>query len=662
MAAVGYTSGDPRKLNRAGYTKGDVVAADATGTLTPVPLGADTEVFTADSAEPEGVEWAPGGSGSGGTPSNTVVAETAYGQSAAAGSAGPYSRGDHTHGSPSLTNTPPATTLGVGQSAVLGSATAPARADHVHPVAGSGLPTTSAVGDSVAQGAATTFARSDHAHGREGFGAVTAQTSFGQASSNGAAVTVSRSDHTHGTPSAPSIPTAATTVAAETGYGASTAVGVATAYAREDHTHGSPSLGTSGTTAAAGNDARIVNAIQQTLLDGKGDLVAASAADTPARHAAGTDGQFLRANSATGTGLEWDTATAADVGADPSGTAAAAVAVHNADTTAVHGIANTANLILEGDPRLTDARVPTAHAASHEDGGTDEITVAESQVTGLSAALAGKQPLDADLTAIAALTPSNDDVVQRKAGAWTNRTPAQLKADLALTKSDVGLANVDNTSDAGKPISTATQAALDAKQPLDSDLTAIAGLTPTNDDFIQRKAGAWTNRTATQVRADVVPADSVTNTMLADMAANTIKGNNTGGAADPADLTVSQVLALLNISRDTQTWSRDGDATVTAGALRWYNRTGKTLTIHGAWVAAGTAPAGASLIVDVNKNGTTIFTTQANRPTIAAGSNGGTLATPDVTSLADGDYLTVDIDQIGSGTAGADVTVGVVVS
>jgi hypothetical protein len=39
---------------------------------------------------------------------------------------------------------------------------------------------------------------------------------------------------------------------------------------------------------------------------------------------------------------------------------------------------------------------------------------------------------------------------------------------VALTKTDVGLGNVDNTSDANKPISTATQAALDAKAPISS--------------------------------------------------------------------------------------------------------------------------------------------------------------------------------------------------
>lgn len=47
---------------------------------------------------------------------------------------------------------------------------------------------------------------------------------------------------------------------------------------------------------------------------------------------------------------------------------------------------------------------------------------------------------------------------------------------VSLVKGDVGLGNVDNTSDANKPVSTAQQAALDAKQNSDADLTAIAGI------------------------------------------------------------------------------------------------------------------------------------------------------------------------------------------
>ena len=60
-----------------------------------------------------------------------------------------------------------------------------------------------------------------------------------------------------------------------------------------------------------------------------------------------------------------------------------------------------------------------------------------------------KQPIDADLTAIAWLTPSNDDIIQRKSGAWVNRTLAQLKSDLSLN-------NVDNTSDATKNAASVT--------------------------------------------------------------------------------------------------------------------------------------------------------------------------------------------------------------
>ena len=43
------------------------------------------------------------------------------------------------------------------------------------------------------------------------------------------------------------------------------------------------------------------------ILDAKGDLITATAADTPARLAVGTNGQTLVADSSTATGLKWDT-------------------------------------------------------------------------------------------------------------------------------------------------------------------------------------------------------------------------------------------------------------------------------------------------------------------------------------------------------------------
>jgi hypothetical protein len=80
-------------------------------------------------------------------------------------------------------------------------------------------------------------------------------------------------------------------------------------------------------------------------------------------------------------------------------------------------------------------------------------------------------------------------------------------------------------------------------------------------------------------------------------------------------------------------------------------------TIIGVSAACGTAPTGASVKVDVHKNGTTIYTTQGNRPDIAVSTNAASETTPDVTAMAAGDYLTVDVDQVGSTIAGADLTV-----
>lgn len=70
-----------------------------------------------------------------------------------------------------------------------------------------------------------------------------------------------------------------------------------------------------------------------------------------------------------------------------------------------------------------------------------------------------------------------------------------------------------------------------------------------------------------------------------------------------------------------------------------------------------TAPVGASIIFDVNKNGNTIWTTQANRVAIAAGGNDGEQTSFDSPKFVSGDVFTLDIDQVGSSTAGTQVTV-----
>lgn len=69
-------------------------------------------------------------------------------------------------------------------------------------------------------------------------------------------------------------------------------------------------------------------------------------------------------------------------------------------------------------------------------------------------------------------------------------------------------------------------------------------------------------------------------------------------------------------------------------------------------------------IADVNKNGTTIYTTQANRPTLGTSNTGlwAEAAEPEIVTLEAGDILSLDIDQIattGSARVKAAILLGV---
>ena len=63
--------------------------------------------------------------------------------------------------------------------------------------------------------------------------------------------------------------------------------------------------GTTSTTATVGNDSRVTGAIQASITDAKGDIIAATAADTVARVAVGSAGDSLTPDSSAGTGVAW---------------------------------------------------------------------------------------------------------------------------------------------------------------------------------------------------------------------------------------------------------------------------------------------------------------------------------------------------------------------
>ncbi len=110
---------------------------------------------------------------------------------------------------------------------------------------------------------------------------------------------------------------------------------------------------------------------------------------------------------------------------------------------------------------------------------------------------------------------------------------------------------------------------------------------------------------------------------------------------------------------DTQEvwWSYPGLAVAsTTGVERKYF--GERAFIQSVSVAADTAGTGTGLnTIDVHKNGTTIFTDQNDRPTLAAAENYSGAAGPAVRGMAAGDFLTVDIDAVTASTAAEDITI-----
>jgi len=100
-------------------------------------------------------------------------------------------------------------------------------------------------------------------------------------------------------------------------------------------------------------------------------------------------------------------------------------------------------------------------------------------------------------------------------------------------------------------------------------------------------------------------------------------------------------------------YTQQGVLTVTTGLTRYYFDASKTISQIRASV--GTAPTGASIIVTVYKNGTSIGTT-----TIAASAFTATSAP--ATSVVSGDYVTASITQIGSTIAGSDLTVSLTIA
>ena len=208
---------------------------------------------------------------------------------------------------------------------------------------------------------------------------------------------------------------------------------------------------------------------------------------------------------------------------------------------------------------------------------------------------------------------ADDDYAKFTANGLEGRSAAEVKSDLGLVKGDVGLGNVDNTTDAGKPVSTATQTALDLKATIASPTftgtvsgitKAMVGLTNVNDTSDADKPISTATQTALNAKATTAYVDSIKqgldtkdSCVCATTANITLSGTQTidtiSVSADDRVLVKNQSDASENgiYLCKSGSWVRTDDANanadVTTGLYTWIEKgsqsdTGWILTTEGA--------------------------------------------------------------------------------
>ena len=242
-----------------------------------------------------------------------------------------------------------------------------------------------------------------------------------------------------------------------------------------------------------------------------------------------------------------------------------------------------------------------------------------------------------------------------------------------LTHTEVD-ANFTNLNTDKLEVGAAFNAAVAATPAVTANTAKVTNATHTGD--------------VTGATALTIANDAVTNAKAADMATARIKGRATAGTGDPEDLTGTQATELLEafvgsgashkkglvptpgatpgtakFLREDATWAAvtesiivaasDETTALTTGSAKVTFRMPYAFTLTAVRASLTTAQTSGSIFtVDIKESGATVLSTKLTIDnTEKTSTTAATAAVISDTSLADDAEMTVDIDQIGDGTA-----------
>ena len=177
----------------------------------------------------------------------------------------------------------------------------------------------------------------------------------------------------------------------------------------------------------------------------------------------------------------------------------------------------------------------------------------------------------------------------------TNKTLTApvVNSPTGIVKGDVGLGNVDNTSDANKPVSSAQQTALDLKAPLASPTftgTVTAPVVNFTNGSLQQSSGytgIWLEGTPTLANYAMLTADSGERRVNGTTSLNFYLSNAFQFGVNANGLTPNGIL-VSGTYTPTASAATNLDATPTMTEAQ-YMRVGKTVTVSGRFTADPTA-------------------------------------------------------------------------